>query len=78
MQHLLHFYIVSLLAAVPSLHGPVHVSIAGGTTQATATTAQPSLLAPGLGGDRTSANFSMFKADTTVVIHNLVLFSNDR
>ena len=66
MQRLLHFYIVGLLAAVPSLHGPVRVSIAGGTTQATATTAQPSLLAPGLGGDRTSANFGTFRTTTTV------------
>ena len=48
-------------------HEPVRASVASGTTQTTATTAQSSLLATGLGGgDRTSANFGTFRTATTV------------
>ena len=48
-------------------HGPVRALVAGGAVQTTATTAQPSLLAPSLGGgDRTSANFGTFRTTTTV------------
>ena len=46
---------------------PACASVVRGTTQATAMTAQSSLSALGLGwGDRTSANFSMFRTATTV------------
>ena len=45
-------------------HEPVRASLASGTT---ATTAQSSLVATGLGGgDRTSANFGTFRTATTV------------
>ena len=44
---------------------PARASVVSGITQTTATTAQSSLSAPGLGwGDRTSANFSTFKTVT--------------
>ena len=46
---------------------PAFASVVSGTTQTTATTAQSSLSALGLGwDDRTSANFSMFRTATTV------------